>query len=708
MKAPVAISLGLALVTAASGIAYQIFVSTPAPSGDMVDFYHRFFEAGGFAGYGLADLYHWHNEHRLFLPKLWFLADIALTDARQTFLRTVIAVSAVLHAGLLAVLFRQLGHTTRAAALAFVIAAAAMLSPIQYENLLNGFQVQFVQVWFFASLSFALIAWAPVEAGRTTARALCVGGALLAGLASSYSMFNGLAVWPVLIVLGLWRRLPVRWSAALIAFGGLVMAAECFGFLGRPAGGPGFASGADAVTILQFMARYLTSAVGDIGTLGQDILGTLMLAAVTVAGLLHLRRPAGTAPARMALYAVCAFVIAGAIATALGRLHIGLGIANTSRYTTPSMIFLTASGLLVFDLLLRWGRPRVVAWALPICTLLLLVPGEVHAVRDLKHRLASRDLADLAIVSHLAGGYRPEMLEHLYPPIPSRVDTVLKAMQAARLGPFSVEERYRPSAASLAAGPAPGGPACSGEIGVLRIDPVTGVALPAWLVDAESGQRPRWMVVRSLDGRVVAWGAALEPRGDRAPIPQPGALSRGLRAFGEAPDPMIDTVTVEGVFEDGSRCRLPGTVSAVAPRYLADLPQGAIPAAASGWTFERHAPVGGTGTAPVPTEAEPAHGNFGQLGRRFTAVMSLGSPGTARGVLLPLHTAAHPFGARILLLDGAGTVLDETVLERPVAPGWFWVALRPAALSDGMRLEIRTGAGRPSDEVAFGAPHWLP
>ena len=561
MKTSVAISLGLALVTAASGIAYQVFLSTPVPSGDIVDFYDRFFAAGGFAGYGLADLYGWHNEHRLVMPNLWFLADIALADARQTLLLAVITVSAVLHAALLALLFRRLGHSMQAAALAFAISTAAMLSPVQYENLLNGFQVQFVQVWLFASLAFALIARAPVGEERPVRLAGCVFGAVLAGLAASYSMINGLAVWPIVVVLALWRRLPVAGLVCIILVGVAVVATECVGFLVRPDGGAGLAAGAGPWTVLRFVARYLTSAVGDVGTLGQEILGGLLLVAVALGGLRGLLRAGETPPARMALFAVCAFVIAGAIATALGRLHIGLGIANTARYTTPSMVFLVTCGLLGADLLLRHRRHGAIAWALPIGTCLLLVPGLVHGVRDLGDRLAARDLADLAIVSHLAGGYRPGMLERIYPPLPSRAAEVLAAMQTAGLGPFSAIEEFRPPAGALRQDAAVESPLCTGAAGPLRIQAGAGVSLAATLASAESGRRPPWLVVRSPDGRVVAWGAALEPRSDRAPIPSTGILERGLRAFGPVPAAVPDTVTVEGIFNDGSRCRLPGTLT---------------------------------------------------------------------------------------------------------------------------------------------------
>lgn len=697
----------LAVATVVLGAAYPLFLSTSVPVNDIVDFYHQFLEAGGFSGYGFVDLYRWHNEHRLVVPKLWFLADLALVDGRQSLLLAVIFLSALLHATLLALLFRGLGRSWKATALAFVVVAGAMVSPVQYENLLFGFQVQFIQVWLFASLAFALIALSPVGEGRPVLVALTVLGAIVSGLASSYSMFNGLAVWPLLMIFVIWRRFPIVWSLAVAGVGALILAVEVVAFLNRPGGGGGLAVGADIGTVLRFMARYLTSAIGDIGTLGQEIVGFAAMGAVVVASLYALVRPGRVPAMRMALFAICAFVIAAALATALGRLHIGLGAANASRYTTPSMVFLATAGLLGFDALLRLKRPGILPWALAGSAILLLVPGWTHALRDMPHRLAARDLAELTVVAHLAGGYRPDMLSHIYPHWPPRPGGTLDGLRAAGLGPYSEEALFRPPESALTAGPPVDAPLCDGSADRLRIDPVTGVTFAAWLVSAETGRRPPWVIARAADGQVIAWGARLDARRDRAPIQEPGILARGFQAFGPTPEPLVDRVTVEGVFDDGSRCRLPGTVTAMPDRYLEDLPSGARPAASGDWQFDSEPLAGGTGDAVAPQEAAPLYGSFGLQDRRFSARIDLGNPGAARGVLLPLVTARWPFGTTIRLLDASGATLDSITLTRPVGPPWRWAALYPAALSPNMRLEIVTTERHVFNDVAFGTPHWL-
>jgi hypothetical protein len=185
-------------------------------------------------------------------------------------------------------------------------------------------------------------------------------------------------------------------------------------------------------------------------------------------------------------------------------------------------------------------------------------------------------------------------------------------------------------------------------------------------------------------------------------------LARGFRAFGDAPDPRTDTVTVEGVHEDGSRCRLPGTVAAVEGRYLAALPSASAPAGTGPWSFQGHLPAGGVGDAEVPAQAAPVHGTFGLAKRRFVGSVPLGEPGAARGVLVPLHTGRFPSVTTLFLIGAGGEVLDEIALDRPVAPGWFWAALRAERMTSGMRIDIQSGVPRPENHVAFGTPHWLP
>lgn len=706
MRTAVAVPVILALATIAFGTCYPLFLSTSVPRDDIVDFYYQFLQAGGFAGYGFDQIYQWHNEHRLVVPKLWFLADLALADGRQTLLLAAIYVSTLLHAALLALIYRGLGHSARAAALAFLIAAAAMLSPVQYENLLKGFQIQFVQVWLFATLAVAFIAWAPVRTGRPLLLGVGVIAAILAGLTSTYSMINGLAIWPILVVFALWRRLPVGWTLLVAAVGGAVLALEVPGLIERL--GTGGRNGVDAVSVVLFAARYLTSAIGMIGTLGQEIVGIVAVLAIVLAGVTGLLRPSTTPSFRMALYAICAFLVAAAVATAFGRLETGLGAANVSRYTTPSMVFLMSVGLLGIDALQRSRYRAMTPHGLAVSVILLLVPGLIHSLTDAPRRLVGRDQTNMAMVSHLAGGYRPETLQVLYPHWPGRAAAVLDGMQQAGLGPFSRIERFLPPEGALARPAGEDAAPCDGSVEGLQIDPVTGVSFAAWLSDARSGYLPSWIVARAPNGKVAAWGARLEWLGDRAPIPEGGVPTPGFRAFGPAPDPIVDRLTIEGVFDDGSRCRLPGTVAALPVRFLAELPPDARSAVSGGWSVEGTQLTGGTGEAAVPDAAKPVFGSFHQSDRRFSAAVTLGAPNGALGVLVPVHTQRWPFRATIALVDPTGRTLDQIDLGRPARPNWVWAVLRPAAPVEGMQVVVRTTGTYTENGIAFGTPHWLP
>ena len=706
MRPAATVAILLSVLTVGFGIAYPFMFATSTPTNDIIDFYYWYLGSGGLSGFGFDKFYAWHNEHRLVVPRMWFIADILLVEGRQTFLLVVIFLSAFLHAGLLAALFRGLGQSRDATALAFVIAAAAAVSPVQFENLLQGFQVQFVQVWLFASTALALIAWAPVAEGRWLGP--WVIAALVAGLLSTYSMFNGLAVWPLLVVFAMWRRFPLGWIFAVATVGSTIMAVEVYGFLNRPGGGVTLPEGTSVWTFVRYMARYLTSGISEIGTLGQEIVGVAAVLGVIGGGLRTLFRPSDAPPERMALYGICAFILSAAFVTALGRLQFGLGSAEASRYTTPSMVFLFVAGMLAIDALSRRSATRALPWVTGLLTVLLLVPGLVKGAREIPFRLIERDLADQAIASDLAGGYRPDTIAGIYPHWPPFPAQTLAMLRSNGLGPYSELKRFVPPADALAQGPAVGAPECFGNADRLEVDVVNGVTFSAWLIDPSTGRRPTWAVGRAPDGRAVAWGMALEPRGDMVTIPADQPFDRGYRAFGEVPNPPVQSITVEGVFEDGSRCRLPGTISPRPARFLQELPAGAQRATEQQWSFIGTPPFGRKGEVQPPSGIRPVYGTFGQKDRRFDAWIELGDPGEAKGVALPILTDRWPFGTTIEILGADGVPVDRVDLKRPSERAWVWATLRPQVMTPGMRLAIRTVQAHAQNNVAFGTPFWLP
>lgn len=114
MKAAGLFAVCLATVSVLAGVGIAVLAFAPVPFSDSIDFFDKFFKAGGWDGYGFEHLYARHNEHRLVVPRLWFLADLALFQGTQALLIVVIVLSSAVHAGVLALVFRGLGQIGRA------------------------------------------------------------------------------------------------------------------------------------------------------------------------------------------------------------------------------------------------------------------------------------------------------------------------------------------------------------------------------------------------------------------------------------------------------------------------------------------------------------------------------------------------------------------------------------------------------------------
>src|SRR5581483_6044580 len=86
-----------------------------------------------------------HNEHRIFLTKLFFLLDVEFFHGRQIFLLSSIFLVQLLQVGLLSFSLRSLGGLRGAPwRTGTGLIAYCILCPTQYETLTWGFQLHFV------------------------------------------------------------------------------------------------------------------------------------------------------------------------------------------------------------------------------------------------------------------------------------------------------------------------------------------------------------------------------------------------------------------------------------------------------------------------------------------------------------------------------------------------------------------------------------
>ncbi|MDB5452854.1 MAG: putative rane protein [Caulobacteraceae bacterium] len=147
-----------------------------------------------------------HNEHRLVVPRLFFLADLALLGGQNRLLLPMCAGIQLYHAGLLVWLGHRSssGHsqwTNPVFIASSALAIALLFSFAQMENLFWAFQIAFLGVFAAATTSFLLLTRAVLrqQAGRGWQLSLFAGLALIP--IASFTMANGVLAGPIAILL---------------------------------------------------------------------------------------------------------------------------------------------------------------------------------------------------------------------------------------------------------------------------------------------------------------------------------------------------------------------------------------------------------------------------------------------------------------------------------------------------------------------------
>lgn len=301
-----------------------------------------------------ADLWSQHNEHRILFPRLlmFFLAKISGWNIRLELLVNVLLATAVLV--LILTLLRRAASEFDSRLFLPLAAAAAWLifSPVQWENWLWGWQIQ----WFSNILSVVAAAAALSLAPERRAL-LGVVVAIVAATVGTFSLSMGVLIWvaciPIFALRPAVRKYIWLWLAAAIVVDGLF-------FLGymKPAGHPSLSTFLDKpMDFAKYVAIYLG---GSVTTTPQSsgILGLILIIAFAAALLRLTLRRKQAPPVAGAWAAIGLYALASALLTGLGRVGFGIAQATESRYTTIAILFLVA----VATTLLLAFRPRLPAF----------------------------------------------------------------------------------------------------------------------------------------------------------------------------------------------------------------------------------------------------------------------------------------------------------------------------------------------------------
>lgn len=315
-----------------------------------------------------------HNEHRIPLPRLLYVAAVKLagTDFRAPLALNVVMLTAAT-AAVLGALRARRGRF----AVSDVAVPLLLLGTQHFDNLLWGFQVQFVLSTALVLAALALVAWPGDVAATSRLVALGVVAAALP-LCGANGAPPGLALAGFLLVVGV-RRLWSRRGSALVGilcgltaagavaatFVGLNRVPRPAGTVGAFLGGlvnlPGFGFGA---------AAYLPHGEAYDGVTGAGVLTTLLL--LVTAGMLL--RVVVTDPKERDRALAFAAVLAGIVGLAVGISYGRSGLARgvfACRYVT-----LFTPGIVAAYLAWVWyGRGRMVPVALAVVATVAAVPN---------------------------------------------------------------------------------------------------------------------------------------------------------------------------------------------------------------------------------------------------------------------------------------------------------------------------------------------
>jgi hypothetical protein len=418
------LTLGVAL-----GVRIIVDGYSPVPFNDFWAQF-PFIERGMRGEFGLADLWAQSNEHRILVARIQFLLDYRFFDGTNVFLFVSIATSCLLLAATFATAVWLDTRDWLLALGTLAVAGTSALPLAGVENLTWAFQVQFVQVFLFATVSILAV----VVAARSAValrQAIGSGVAAIAAIAATYSMANGLVTWVVVVLLGIVLRLERRLTAALAIVGIVTLATFLWRFEFSTDG-----SISHPVGLVHYVALYLGGALtptpGSAAIVGAAglVLLPLLWRLVWVDRLgRSVLVPFGAG--------VSAFVLLTAAQTATGRLEYGVSQALTSRYSIASFTFWLALFVGFFPAVRK--RLRSVPLAVPsylaaaAVVTLVLGYGNLPASSQLRHSVVGRQATVVAYRAGVEDASRSVPNVQVGPSVTS----ALRWMEREKLGPWS-------------------------------------------------------------------------------------------------------------------------------------------------------------------------------------------------------------------------------------------------------------------------------
>ena len=367
-------SLGFALL-AFSG---SLLAHSPIPYWDMWNGYLGFYLNLLSGDWG--SLWAQHNEHRILLTRLLFWVDLAWFNGWSYFL---VITNLTLVAACAAMFWRIRAEQSRGHNLfvGFFI-VAWMFSWCQHENLLWGFQAQFILAQLIPLMAFYAMHQSVSHPESKWRFGLVIG----LGLLSLGTMANGVLALPLVTVLALLSRASWRRVAVLGALSVLGVALYFHGYV-KPAHHGSLTQVLldDPLGLVDYILVYLGGPFHHLLPSSRlrmvipRVMGLLFVVGTMVAARQVLRATHRNTLA-LALLIFIVFISGSALATAGGRMFLGVEQALSSRYSTPVLMGWVSLLLLYMPLV---DQSAILRKKTLTVLLVLLVPMSVAQAKAL-------------------------------------------------------------------------------------------------------------------------------------------------------------------------------------------------------------------------------------------------------------------------------------------------------------------------------------
>jgi hypothetical protein len=281
-----------------------------------------------------SSLWAQHNENRIFFPNLIVLVLARVTSFNTQIEEYVSTLMLIVATALLIWAHRRRSPTTPW--LYYCPVAILAFSVVQYENMLEGFQMAWCLVYLALAVTIVLI-------DRAALTWIVFAGAIVAAVIGSFSSLQGLLIWAAGLVLLYHRRrgtpFVVVWIVCAVA--SIIVYFHNFNTSeGSPSHAYAFQHPLAAL-------KFFVFAVGDVlgyaqqngqpGNPGVLIFGVVLLALALFTLVLYGGRRDRNGPAPIGVALVCVGLLFDAMITE-GRVIFGLPAASQSRYTTFDLL----------------------------------------------------------------------------------------------------------------------------------------------------------------------------------------------------------------------------------------------------------------------------------------------------------------------------------------------------------------------------------